>query len=254
MRKDITNPMSDPAWVAAIAAWVAAFAALVTMILTVVLAVANQHMAKANRDLVRIGQEQLQVQHRPMLTVSGELRFQEGNASWLTWDESDRTLSLRNVGAGVAFNIASVIYGSESYPLGDISSNKRDSTTKDIHWTCWLGTPIAPNESASVLHKIGNGVFFESYKKIGAYSLNAPALPSFGQSFHGAASHLARAVVTYHDVSGQKHASIFDYVQHIGWQLIAFLPNITEDLHDLEGEKSARTKTSAKPASGLPQV
>ena len=47
--------------------------------------------------------------------------------------------------------------------------------------------------------------------------------------------HLARLIITYHDIFKRKHASIFDYVQNVGWQLIAFEENIGEDLYDLQG-------------------
>jgi hypothetical protein len=34
------------------------------------------------------------------------------------------------------------------------------------------------------------------------------------------------------------HASVFDYVAHTkGWELIEFIPDIGEDLYDLEGKE-----------------
>jgi hypothetical protein len=50
--------------------------------------------------------------------------------------------------------------------------------------------------------------------------------------------HSARSIATYVDVFGRKHASVFDYVAHTkGWEMIEFIPDIEEDLHDLEGKE-----------------
>jgi len=143
-------------------------------------------------------------------------------------------ISVRNVGSGVALNIASVVYGCESY-LVEWNTNRRSDYEKDIHWTCWLGVPIASGETKEAIHKKSNGIFYDKNKHIGQHSFNAPpeprAVPKQDQPFI-----TARITITYLDIFNRNHANFFDFVQHTGgWQLVEFLEDINKGLHSLEG-------------------
>lgn len=171
---------------------------------------------------------------RPLLVPEGAPKFQGDKPQWLDWNVNEQVLAVRNVGSGVALNVASVLYGCESYVV-DWATNKRSESEKSIHWTCWLGVPIASDETKEATHKKGNGNFYEKNMHIGQHSFNAPpeprVVPHQNQPFI-----IARITITYLDIFKRKHASIFDYVQHTGgWQLVEFLEEIKEDLSDLEG-------------------
>src|SRR5712692_5159049 len=212
------------------------------------LAVANtqiQESRKQSQDAIaaiykQIEQSKQQAQqenfaeNRPLLLPSGKPTFQGDKPNWLDWNVNDQEIALHNIGSGAALNVASVIYGCESY-LTDWATNQRSDASKGIHWTSWLGIPIASKAHGIATHKKGNGNFYEAKMHVGQYGFNAPPEPHFNpnanQSFI-----TARITITYYDIFRRKHASIFDYVQHTGgWQLVEFLEDIAEDLHDLEG-------------------
>ena len=168
---------------------------------------------------------------RPLLVPEGAPKFQNDKPQWLDWNVNEQVLAVRNVGSGVALNVASVLYGCESYVV-DWATNKRSESEKSIHWTCWLGVPIASDETKETTHKKGNGIFYEKNMHIRQHSFNAPpeprVVPHQNQPFI-----IARITITYLDIFKRKHASIFDYVQHTGgWKLVEFLEEIKEDLSE----------------------
>jgi len=167
----------------------------------------------------------------PRLVPIGKPVFQEGNPHWLKWDEPEQHFSIRNMGTGAAFNIASVLHGCESY----VVNHNRSDGSDNILWTYWSGAHIAQYERIECAYKLGGAMFFAEDKYIGEYHFNAPAEPTLADIYQGASVHLARIVLTYQDDRQRKHASICDYVEHKGgWQVIAFLSDIEEDLDDIQ--------------------
>src|SRR5260370_25852617 len=77
-------------------------------------------------------------ENRPLLMPEGTPTFQSDKPQWLKWDVNEQLLAIHNIGAGAALNVASVLYGCESY-LIDWNTNRRSDHEKRIHWTCWLG-------------------------------------------------------------------------------------------------------------------
>lgn len=154
---------------------------------------------------------------------------QQDHPTWLNWSIPRQAWHIHNIGTGPALNIASVYYGAESY----IVDGKRSDHAKDIHWTWWASTPIVPNEEVEAWYDIGSSNFYANHKHIGKHTFNAPR-ESLQQQYQKEPMHLARLIITYQDVFSRKHASIFDMVQNIGWQLIAFEEDIKGDLHDLQ--------------------
>lgn len=214
-------------------------AALVATLAVVVwYTVKTSQMAAATRDMAQVSQQQRYDQQRPLLIPHGTPALQDDKPNWLNWQAKDQDITLRNVGIGPALNVACVLYGCESYDTSPVGTPVvRSDDMKDTHWTGWLGMPIAPNEAMPADLRIGRSIFFEDRKQIGSHSFNAPPQPTLGEIMYGNASmRLARMMITCVDVFGRKHASVFDYVQHInGWQLVEFLPDVAEDLHDLAG-------------------
>lgn len=151
---------------------------------------------------------------RPLLIPEGAPQFQSDKPQWLDWNVNEQAILIRNVGSGVALNVASVIYGCESY-LVEWNTNRRSDSEKSMHWTCWLGIPIASNETKNAIHKKGNGIFYEKNMHIGQHSFTAPpeprTTPHQNQPFN-----TARITITYLDIFRRKHASVFDYIQHTG--------------------------------------
>lgn len=164
------------------------------------------------------------------ITFQGMFIAQKDHPTWLEWSTPQQGWKISNIGTGPAFNVACVYYGAESY----VVNGKRSDHTKDVHWTCWLGLPIIPNETAEASLALGNGLFYVDHNHIRQHSFNAPPEP-MPTPVQKEPMHVARLTMTYHDIFKRKHASIFDYVQNVGWQLIAFEEDIKEDLHDLQG-------------------
>jgi len=173
---------------------------------------------------------------RPLLVPEGILLLaNEQNPKWLSWGEYQLTdLHIRNMGSGVALNIACVLYPPSTYVI----DGKPSDNYQEEHWTCWLGSPIAPGDKVEELLRKGDGLFSANRKYIRRhgreYTFNAPPEP-LNKLNEKEPMHLARLIITYQDVFHRKHASIFDMLDNIGWKQIAFEEDIKEDLHDLQG-------------------
>lgn len=168
----------------------------------------------------------------PLLVPDGSPTFQDQNSIWLKWDEASQSLTITNQGQSPAFNVAAVLYGCESY----IIMGNRDTSSQNEHWTCWLGKSIAAGESLGTVFAQGNGIFYDVNKHITDYAFNAPPQPGPSEIAQGKGTlRIARVVITYKDASGQKYASIFDYLpSREGWDLVSMLA-VDTDLQDLQG-------------------
>jgi hypothetical protein len=153
-----------------------------TLVAVIFYTIKTADLANATRDLARSGAEQLTAlqqqvyeEHRPLLVPSNPApEFQPGHPNWLLWQAQEQALGLTNVGTGPALNIASVLYGCESYLIGDNPGTQtRDTGSQDTHWTCWFGKPLSPGEAKSATYPLGASIFCEDHKRMGAYSFNA---------------------------------------------------------------------------------
>jgi hypothetical protein len=96
--------------------------------------------------------------------------------------------------------------------------------------------PIAAGEREEVTLKIGGSMFMRGNAHIGDYSFSAPKQPTPAElETQGALWRVARLTTTYHDISGRKYASIFDYVYNRGWYKVDIIRDIDHDLDDLDG-------------------
>lgn len=222
---------------------ISTIALIATLGAVIVYTVKTADLADATHDMARSGAEQLSAfrqqfyeDRRPLLVPSGSPAFQTEHPNWLDWHVQVQEMDLRNIGPGPALNVASVLYGCESYLVGDNPGTQaRVSDQQDEHWTCWLGRPITPGTAEPVAYPKGASIFRGEHKLIGAHHFNAPPEPTFqALMLNRGSMHSARVVTTCTDIFGHKHASIFDYVPHErGWRLIEFIPDIAEDLHDM---------------------
>ncbi len=170
-------------------------------------------------------QQERYIEHLPLLIPEGAPKFQSVKSLFLNKTTNEQRISIHNVGPGVALNVASVLF-SES------NNTVSDDAIKYIHWTCWLGVPVAAGLGMKADHKLNRGLYDVNTMLIGSYTLNASEPnPNFLLP-----NTLARITITYLDIFRRKHASIFDYVESDGWQLVEFLEDIPQDLHDLQFE------------------
>jgi len=192
----------------------------------------GQGQVKVSQEQVKVAQEQIEAsrkqfqqerftEHRPLLIPEGAPKFQRVKPLFLNRTTNEQRISIHNVGLGVALNVASVLYG-EPY------------NRPYIHWTCWLGVPVAAGMVMKAVHKLGWGLFDEETMRIGSYTLNAPE-PERNLTLPNTLAHIT---ITYRDIFRRKHASIFDYVETVGWQFVDFPEDIPQDLYDLQFEAS----------------
>ena len=227
--------MFDPNWLAAIGQCVAAVGTIAAVV--VALRIANESGKQAREQSSQLHYDAM----RPVLVIHGEddlLPRSPNGDLWLNWSANEIKLHIYNAGNGPALNIASVIYGAESYMVGEVGSQKRVGDTKETHWTCWDGNYLKAGEDVFQCYKLGASTFYEESKHIRKHLFNAPAQPPF--SFQPREdTYICRVVTTYHDIAGRKYASIFDY-RFIprSWVFVALEEDITEDLHDLEAHST----------------
>jgi predicted nucleotide-binding protein len=181
---------------------------------------------------------QILTDRAPLLVPDGVPCFQDQNPNWLKWDEPEQHISIRNVAREAAFNVTSVLYGCETYIIGNQpGESSRDDQAKIEHWTCWSIATLAAGETVTAIYKKGASTYRAENMHIGPYGFNAPPQPTLGELLSNKASmHAARVITTYQDAARAKFASIFDYVVNIGWQRMDILP-IDVDLRDLEGRQ-----------------
>ncbi len=164
--------------------------------------------------------------------------FQGSHRNWLKWEEPIQDITFNNMGVGIALNIASVLLGCKSY--NNDPGKPRIPGVFDEHWTLWLNAPIPPSGKVKCAYKVNNGLFREENRQVAGYLFFAPQEPEPDDLNHGVFLHItARLIITYQDIFSRKYASIYDYVNNIGWLLVKFTP-IEKDLYALEGSNSKR--------------
>ena len=186
---------------------------------------------------------------RPVLQIiSGPegIPVHQGNQSELDWSKQPH-IEVLNVGKGPAFNIKSVIYGTEATAIRDAASGgyNRFSKEKENHWYDWTTDAVKQGEPKQLQYvyaeSFGPNKFSEANKYIKPKDqkqkpipFNAPEQPLSQPSLKEPRC-VCRVTITYHDLFHRKHASIYDLIFRQGWQVVAFIDDITNDLGDLVG-------------------
>jgi len=215
---------------------------------------ATQAQVKVSQDQI---QQALEVQYdsqRPLIVPDGVLPIVQATDSlpvghqdqhpWLDFGPSECSVILTNVGTGIALNVWGIIMGPESaYIANDYPQRYTLNVTPVLH--------CGPREVVKA-PKAGPTVWGKAM--IGDYQLYAPQAPPVADGLNGdytrnarpcnvlcryshrlnkgASVVVARLTLTYHDVFGHKHATIFNYMAWGQWRYVAFLRNITEDIED----------------------
>lgn len=217
---------------------------IVTAVATLVTAGAAVLVIFIYRKQVAIGQEQVQVSqkqanlalealydsHRPLICPSGTLPITEGN---LDWNLKEYEVALQNVGSGIALNVCGVMMS----PRPTIPPHMLEP-----RYTLWREPRILSNAPEKPYKMRLGVVTISGEAEIGKekkYTLFAPQKPTDLQlRLDMAYNIIARLSLTYQDIFGWKHASIYDYIDLYGWQHVASIPKIAIDLEDLERQRA----------------
>ncbi len=141
----------------------------------------------------------------------------------LVWDRRECAVVLANAGGGIATELCGVLMGPDARPV----VNPR--------YTLWKAVPLRPTDAPVSMTMIGSASKVGGAACIGSRSLEPPLPPSLDDMAWRATPYvIARLTLTYRDVFGCKHASMVDYTSMQRWENAVFLPNITQDLEDLE--------------------
>jgi hypothetical protein len=224
------------------------------VVCTIIILLANWKLVQAGQDQARASHEQVRQaleaeydSRRPLLVPVGSLPLRvDDNRKAFDFNQAECPLTLRNVGSGVALNIRAVMHPPRPQESPAFVTSRQ---------TLWLGTPLAAAESIETKTKVGMTIV-SGDANVGSdpsYTLYAPRVPSLSETLRIATPHVvARLTVTYHDVYGRKHASVFDYTDQEMWICAGFARAIPQDIEDLDREE--RIADPAPPPTGVGQA
>lgn len=134
----------------------------------------------------------------------------------LEWN-TEVFVTIQNVGTGLATNIRMIIQPpapalEDTYP-----------------YVCQLGVPLPANSDPVKVYLRPGMTRYSERERLGGYSLSLPPERAAG-SADSADHFLARLCITYQDIFGRTHASIFDLSAWGIWVNVAFLPTVERDL------------------------
>lgn len=224
------------------AAWVAASAAILSVIVYAVQAWFNRKQVKVSSDQVKISQEQMAVNQQQLWVSLDQVRvsLDQAYAMWRPLlfpfgldrqeGQSQEVINIRNVGTGTALNIRGVIFGHKPTHLDEM-----DGFLKSL----WFANPLPPGDPPVVALSLQGRPRFKGDSEIGNMHQTcifyAPVRTP-EELNKGLAPIVQRLTLTYHDIFGLKHASIFDRTHLKAWEFVAFLPNIPKAIDDIERE------------------
>jgi hypothetical protein len=224
--------IADPAGLAATATVVAAVATLLAVIvglrgIYVGRALAREAFDQAEKAQRQARRQFLEAQYsanRPLLVPAAadlsEIRELEEPMTFV-WDSSNVFVTLQNVGNGTATNIWIAVL--PPLPAPDAASQ----------YLCRLGTPLPAGSDPVKVYLRQSAPVFSEDQSIKGHALHIPPERAAGPA--DTANHfLARLSITYQDIFGRKHASIFDLSDWGIWVNVAFLPNIEHGLAELQ--------------------
>ena len=165
-----------------------------------------------------VAQETQYAQDKPVLIPLSALPLSVGE---LDYTNSELPLDLMNVGTGVALNISGVLVPPKDIP------RKPYSFSNQAH--------LLQGKEVKVFFHIGQFLFFTEQDKFGEYHL----WPSSELTQAGTAKrrrYAARLTLTYIDMYGNQHATIYDYTDVNEWKLVALF-RVQHDLDDMDKEK-----------------
>lgn len=218
--------LGNPVGLAASATTLAAIATLLAVVvglrgIYIGRALAHEAFQQAEKAIAEGHHQFLQAQYnasRPLVVpMAPDLSEQQESGEPITFDwTSDYTfVTIQNVGVGIASNIWIAMLPPAPAP---------DSSAQYVSRP---GSPL-PAASGAVKVYLNQGALFHERDSLGEHTLS---IPPEGNS--GTDRFVARLSITYHDIFGRKHASIFDLSDRGLWVQAAFLTHIKRDLGDL---------------------
>ncbi len=168
---------------------------------------------------VKVSQEQLFNQFRPVLYPVGDLEKiidRSAGKYHIKWEYQNQEIDgLKNTGVGPVFNIYGVIFGPPE-----------NSQPPRMRYVVWNYPALTPGVSGDKI-TLSPGSHINSDTLIKGYTLYVPDdVDHIGV--------IARFTLTYHDVFGRKHASIYDYHSQIGWMSRGHFSDIEKDIYELD--------------------
>jgi len=216
----------DIVTVIAIAITAAATVAIAIFAIPTILAYRKQ--VQIGQEQVKVSQEQLFTQFRPVLYPVGDLENiidRSAGKHHVKWGYQNQEIDgLQNIGTGPAFNIYGVLFGP---PI-----NSQPPRERYVVWNYPALTPGVPGDKIT----LSQGSHITSDTTIEGYTLFVPD----DENHVGV---IARFTLTYHDVFGRKHASIYDYHSQIKWISRDHFSAIEEDIYDFD-QKTPGAKQS----------
>jgi hypothetical protein len=170
--------------------------------------------------------ETLYALNRPILAPRMPLSLRNND---LDWDSQHYTVKVRNVGTGVALNVWGVLLPPKQAETVDpprqyclkshapISQEDKDIDTYFLEEKIFRGDEM-------IAHREGTTE---------QYSLCPPSVDLPQDSVDGRLGYVARLTLTYRDVFGRKHASIYDHTDRHRWKFVVHLDDIRNDLEDM---------------------
>jgi hypothetical protein len=190
---------------------------------------------------------------RPIITIiEEELWLQMTPEGRVNLEKESQSTKQSNVGSGLASRIQGVIFG----PDGDdpFASDRRLSL--DLCKVLPAGASYEDSFSPGRTLVQGSSVVEERRRLLWwrrrKYTLWVPRELSERRYLAPSVPRIiARFTLTYHDVYGRKHASIYDLTELRAWQPVAFLKNIRYDLDELNRrDTEARRPRVVVPGAG----
>lgn len=164
--------------------------------------------------------EALYALNRPILVPRSDFTAEEP----FDWNVQGRGCDIQNAGNGVALNVFGVIF-----PPAALQSQPR-------YWTR-PPFPILSHKRANVWFEQG-GTLLSRHHQIGPHPLFVPddrapeqGVPNF---YRRGPRCQARLTLTYTDIFGRRHASIFDYTIMHKWECVAILDDIPQTLDEMD--------------------
>jgi hypothetical protein len=180
----------------------------------------RSQFAESQQSALRLFTESQHSSLRPILIPHGSLPKKD------LWNQSDFKLFIANAGGGVATNI-----------LGVLLPPEEERNVLPQQFFMRMLTPLAASHSLGTIFHIG-GTKLSYTHTISGYSFCVPRKHKPARELRDIYSvedpRLARLTLTYVDVFGDKHASIWDMSTSGAWVEVAILQNILKDIYDID--------------------
>ena len=168
----------------------------------------------------------------PVPLRSDDFHSTDGRVNWGFQDSV--TLPLQNMGGGVALNVHCILYGSEP--------------PHNLQFVSWDNGPIGTGGNpVPVIFEHPQGLWLNPSDSIdGSHSLFDTSLDSLSNP---AKDRIACLTITYHDLFGNKHMSIFNYTLEHRWLFVTIdkdpslngKPSLDlKELNDQKGQPSSK--------------